>query len=424
MDPETAPPVHGAPIDGVALPAVPEGTRLTAEERQRWLVVAEVMSADPPGLTHDDDLRGHILGALMPWLAERMQVVHAAFEESVAAIDDRPASMISLAVATLGLERVVVRFAREQRALDVTPGSEAAASLERAILFALLPLTSAAADGFARCAERGATPEAWRAFCAARARGLEEIWGPDIPNALSGTPEWGCAILGACGGFLSFRPFATEGPAMEPGLRHGSRFLLGEGDSPPIGPGQIAVFRSPSDGTSIVKRIIAVGPASVTVDDGGVVVNGARISTTIDCTAATIPEARPGDQDPVPTDYACQREAIGEHTWITTRRARSAPIQGAYEVPPGRLFVLGDHRDRSNDSRILGAVPPDALLGPAFPIPTIEAWRSRRSTDAGRRRGLGGSGGGRGPPNEGGPLRGRCALRGGAPRRAGRCAHA
>jgi signal peptidase I len=41
---------------------------------------------------------------------------------------------------------------------------------------------------------------------------------------------------------------------------------------------------------------------------------------------------------------------------------------GPTKVPPGKLFVMGDHRGRSSDSRVNGPVPIDKVVGRAFVV--------------------------------------------------------
>ena len=98
-------------------------------------------------------------------------------------------------------------------------------------------------------------------------------------------------------------------------------------------PGEIVAFRSPIDPAEIyLKRVIAVAGDAVEIQHGILFVNGVRM----------------------PEEYARIR-AIRRWSWqenIPPRR-----------VPANSLFVLGDNRDNSEDSRYWGPVPVTNVVG-------------------------------------------------------------
>lgn len=99
--------------------------------------------------------------------------------------------------------------------------------------------------------------------------------------------------------------------------------------------GDIIVFHPPdtSEGDiPYIKRIIGVGGDHVEIHDGAVWVNGAKL-----------------DEPYVNPKY----------------KIEPGPDQSAWDVPVGSLFVMGDHRDRSTDSRYFGTVPVSSVIGRA-----------------------------------------------------------
>ena len=96
--------------------------------------------------------------------------------------------------------------------------------------------------------------------------------------------------------------------------------------------GDIIVFNPPTDSTiPYVKRVIAVGGETIDLRDGKVYVNGKLI------------------------EYA---ETRGQPT-----TPQAATIKYPFTVPPGAIFVLGDNRQSSSDSRTFGAVPVVNIIG-------------------------------------------------------------
>lgn len=130
-----------------------------------------------------------------------------------------------------------------------------------------------------------------------------------------------------------YQPVKVEGTSMMPGLTDQERIFINKFvyKLEPISRGDVIVFRYPLDPSkSYIKRVVAVAGDRVRIDDGELFVNGRRIR-----------------EGYVPQDY------IDTRTYPETR------------VPEHAYFVLGDHRNLSNDSRDFGPVPEELIYGKA-----------------------------------------------------------
>ncbi|MBB2487410.1 signal peptidase I [Mitsuaria sp. WAJ17] len=128
--------------------------------------------------------------------------------------------------------------------------------------------------------------------------------------------------------------------------------------------GDIITFSSPKDGTRLIKRVVAVGGDQVEMRDERLYINGEAAAYENE-TPVREPIAGIGD-------WPARRvqERVGGQTrlvqWLDGVHARSSfePLT----VPPGQLLVLGDNRDNSTDSRYIGLVPREAVIGRAHHI--------------------------------------------------------
>jgi signal peptidase I len=132
-----------------------------------------------------------------------------------------------------------------------------------------------------------------------------------------------------------YQPVKVEGTSMMPGLRDQERIFInkftyrfGIGA---IQRGDTVVFWFPMDRSkSYIKRVIGLPGDLVEIDGGVVIVNGKRVAE----------------------DY------VGEKY----RDYESRPPE---RIGQDEYFVLGDHRNSSNDSRAWGMVPRQNIYGKA-----------------------------------------------------------
>ena len=129
-------------------------------------------------------------------------------------------------------------------------------------------------------------------------------------------------------------PYVISGISMEPTFIDSERLLISK-FAPrweSLGRGDIVIFESPREpGKRLIKRIIGLPGETVVIQDGVVYVDGRAIDEPY--------------LDPTMHDYSQMR-----------------PMR----IASDEFFVLGDNRDRSNDSRMIGPIGKALMIGKAL----------------------------------------------------------
>ncbi|KLU10317.1 signal peptidase I [Kocuria sp. CNJ-770] len=123
-------------------------------------------------------------------------------------------------------------------------------------------------------------------------------------------------------------PVVVASDSMEPTLGEGSVALLLKPGPDPAGvsAGSTVVFPHPDDGSTTVKRVVATGGQTVAIEDSVLVVDGVAVDEP-----------------------------------FVDRSRIDGTYFGPVTVPEGHVFVMGDNRGVSVDSRHFGSVPAEDL---------------------------------------------------------------
>ncbi len=127
--------------------------------------------------------------------------------------------------------------------------------------------------------------------------------------------------------------------------------------------GDIVTFHSPADGTRLIKRLVALPGDTVEVRRGQLVVNGEPAQYS-DLVAVAEPV---GAGIVVDAIRATERLGGRQHA-VQRLPAFGGREFGPAVVPPDHYFMLGDNRDNSADSRYIGFVPRNLLIGRAHHV--------------------------------------------------------
>ncbi|RJG21606.1 signal peptidase I [Massilia cavernae] len=126
--------------------------------------------------------------------------------------------------------------------------------------------------------------------------------------------------------------------------------------------GDIVTFKSPKDGTRLIKRIVALPGDVVEMRDERLVINGRE--SGYDLIGAVSEEI--GSSGKTTTALQLRETtASGQHPILVMPQVEAARNFGPVTVPQGQFMMLGDNRDNSADSRYIGFVPRALLVGRA-----------------------------------------------------------
>ena len=188
-----------------------------------------------------------------------------------------------------------------------------------------------------------------------RRRGLEKIFGPSVANIV----EWiavigGAIILALVVKLFLLQAFYIPSLSMYPALHVGDRVLVNKLSYKvhDVNRGDIIVFERPaseaaSDIPDLIKRVVGLPGEEVVIEGGHVFIDGNQLPESY------LPEGTSTTADNAPNKCTRVEPCV---------------------VPNGDVWVMGDNRNDSKDSRYFGTIDQKSIVGRAF----VRVWPLNR----------------------------------------------
>ncbi|WP_047981289.1 signal peptidase I [Ornithinibacillus contaminans] len=142
-----------------------------------------------------------------------------------------------------------------------------------------------------------------------------------------------------------FTPIVVDGPSMQPTLHDRDQMIVNKFPYRFEEPERfdVVVFHA-NDQKDFIKRVIGLPGEHIAYKDNVLYING----------------------QPIEEKFLRENK---EHIEVTTNNFTLEELVGNYStIPEGYVFVLGDNRTNSTDSRLLGPIPIDQIVGKASVI--------------------------------------------------------
>lgn len=137
--------------------------------------------------------------------------------------------------------------------------------------------------------------------------------------------------------------------------------------------GDVIVFKTPSDNkTDFIKRLIGLPGDKIQMKNGQLYINDQAVERTLlreepdECRSENgISRSCSCGGNPLKVYLETLPEGRQHEIWECRDDKPYADNTPVFEVPAGHYFMMGDNRDNSSDSRFIGPVPEENLIGRA-----------------------------------------------------------